>query len=202
MLDDAFSTRREGREEVRKLTEEFVRVATITAFHYARRIGRTLGLGPDDIADVRQELLLEVLRRFGYFDPARAAWTTFTHMVIRHAAAGLADRIADAQRVDGGFLDDLTVQRRGASVRLTDVLAASDGLSAAWSGVHDPIADIEKRLDLERFIEDLPDGLRCLCRLLQTEMPADAQRLSGLSKSEFYRQVEELGMRLRAVGLG
>jgi hypothetical protein len=66
----------------------------------------------------------------------------------------------------------------------------------------DPFADVDRRIDIERFVERLPDGLRRLCRLLQTEQPADAQRLSGLSKSEFYRQLDDLAMRLRAVGLG
>ena len=202
MLDDRCLEREESRKAVREITEEFVRVASATAYFYAKRIGRTLRLNPDDVDDARQELLLEVLRRFGYFDPARAAWSTFAGMIIRHAADELADRISGAQRIDGGFLDDVTVQVRGTRVRLTEVLAESDGLSAAWSGVFDPFADLEKRIDLERFIEGLPDGLRCLCRLLQTEMPADAQRLSGLSKSEFYRQIEELGMRLRTAGLG
>jgi RNA polymerase sigma-70 factor (ECF subfamily) len=61
---------------------------------------------------------------------------------------------------------------------------------------------VDRRIDIERFVERLPDSLRRLCRLLQTEQPADAQRLSGLSRSEFYRQIDELAMRLRAHGLG
>lgn len=201
-MDEKRLVQETSREDIWELTEEFLRIATAAASHYAWRIGKSLGLDVEDVADVRQELLLEVLRRSGYFDPARAAWATFADMIIRHAANDVADRIVGSQRNDGGFLNDITVPRRGVRVRLTDVLAEADGLSAAWSGADDPFVNTELRIDLERFIAGLPDALRCLCRLLQSEMPADAQRLSGLSKSEFYRQLEELGMRLRAAGLG
>lgn len=189
------------REEIAEITEACVRVASATASHYARRIARSLGLAAEDVADLRQELLLEVVRRCQGFDPTRAAWATFIDMVVRHAADELAERLAYGQRINAGFLDDLTTWRNRRRVRLTEVLSEGDGLGALWSGLGDPFADVDRRIDIERFVERLPDGLRRLCRLLQTEQPADAQRLSGLCKSEFYRQLDELAMRLRAVGL-
>ena len=82
------------------------------------------------------------------------------------------------------------------------MLSEVDGLGALWSGHHDPYGEIEQRIDVERFVDSLPDSLKRLCRLLQDEPPAEAQRLSGLSKSDFYRQLDELAMRLQAVGLG
>src|SRR6266511_1201926 len=189
-------------DEVRGMTEEFVQVAMETAAHHARRIARTLRLGGEDVADLRQEVLVEVLRRAVVFDRERAAWTTFVTMIIRHAAADLADRFACLQRQAGGSLEDWVRTRDGARVRRGDVLSEANGLGALWSGHRDPYAEIEQRIDVQRFVDSLPDSLKRLCRLLQDEPPAEAQRLSGLSKSDFYRQLDELAMRLRAVGLG
>ena len=191
----------EVREDLAGMTEACLRVANATAGHHARRIARSLGLAAADVADLRQELLLELVRRADAFDPSRAAWATFIDMIIRHAADGLAARLAYGKRLNAGFVDDLTTRRNGTRVRLTEVLTDGDGMGALWSGVGDPFAEVDRRIDIERFVQSLPDGLRRLCRLLQTEQPADALRLSGLSKSEFYRQLDELAMRLRAIGL-
>src|SRR5512132_4114489 len=103
-------------DEVRGMTEEFVQVAMETAAHHARRIARTLRLGREDVADLRQELLLEVLRRV-VFDRERAAWTTFVTMIIRHAADDLADRFACLQWQAGGSLEDWVRTPDGARVR-------------------------------------------------------------------------------------
>lgn len=191
------------RDEVFQLTEEFVGVATATANYYARRIAKTLRLRSSEIPDLRQELLLEVLRRAGGYDTGRAAWTTFADMIVRHAAEDLATRLKAAARRDGGFLDDLSVEQRdGSRVPLVELLEETEGLSGLWSGALDPVADIERRVDLERFVEGLPGNLKRLCRLLQAESMADALRLSGWSPAMFYRQINELRMRLVARDLG
>lgn len=199
------ASRRSGaiaaQEDVTKKAEAWVPLASTTASHYARRIVRSLRLTAEDVADIRQELLLEVVRRAPRFDPARAAWPTFIDMIIRHAADELAARVAADKRHNAGFLDDLTTRRHGVRVPLTAVVSESEGAGALWSGAGDAFAEVDRRIDIERFVERLPAGLRRLCRLLQTEQPADAQRLSGLSRSAFYRQLDELAMRLRAFGL-
>jgi RNA polymerase sigma-70 factor (ECF subfamily) len=189
-------------ETVEDLTDEFVRTAMATTDHYARRIARTLRLPETDIDDLRQDLLLEVLRRGVRFDPARAAWVTFVEMISRHAAADLATRLVQARRTHGGSIDAPVVMPDGSRLSLTEVLSEEDGLAALWNGPVDPFLDVERRIDLERFINALPDHLRRLCRLLQTETPAVAQRLSGASTAAFYRDLQDLRMRLRAVGLG
>jgi hypothetical protein len=142
-----------------------------------------------------------VVRRAPGFDPARAAWPTFIDMIIRHAADAVAARLVCGQRHNAGFLDDLTTRCHGVRVRSTEVVSEGEGLGALWSGAGDPFAEVDRRIDIERFVERLPGALRRLCRLLQSEQPADAQRLSGLSRSEFYRHLDELAMRLRAFGL-
>ncbi|MBX6323380.1 MAG: sigma-70 family RNA polymerase sigma factor [Rhodospirillaceae bacterium] len=177
-------------------SEGFVRTALGAADYHARRLGRSLGLGLMDIQDIRQDLLLEVLRRAPRFDPERASWVTFVEIVVRHAAADIAGRIVVARAVHGGSLDE--VREDG----LATEPAEGEGLDGIWRGAPDRFLDVERRLDVERFIAGLPDDLRRLCRLMQTESAGEAQRLSGLSPAEFYRQLQDLRMRLRSVGLG
>jgi DNA-directed RNA polymerase specialized sigma24 family protein len=122
-------------DEVRGMTEEFVRVAMETAAHHARRIARTLRLGREDVADLRQELLLEVLRRAIVFDQSRAAWTTFVSMIIRHAADDPADRFACLRRQSGCSLEELVRTRDGARVRRRELLSEADGLGGSGRAI-------------------------------------------------------------------
>lgn len=182
------------------LTEEFVRVGLAAAHHYASRLARRLGLPASDIADLRQELLLDLVRRAGLFD-GRAGWATFADLVSRHASHDLAGRVIRDRRRHGGSLDDL-IRVGHALLPRHAVLADADGLGAWWNGGADAFAATEQRLDVERFLAGLPARLRRLCRLLACEEVADAQRLSGLSRSRFFRDITDLRMRLRAAGLG
>ncbi|MBF0354930.1 MAG: sigma-70 family RNA polymerase sigma factor [Alphaproteobacteria bacterium] len=154
----------------------------------ARRIGRSLRLPPSDIHDIRQELLLELVRRAPRFD-GQAPWPAFARMVIRHAGQDTADRWVRHQRRLGGSLEDIEQCSEG------------DGLSAWWAGGVSGASAIHLRLDLQRFLESLPAGLRRLCHLLADEDRADALAGSGFSRSEFFRQLLELRMRLRAFGI-
>jgi len=154
----------------------------------ARRIGRTLRLPPPDIGDVRQELLLELVRRAPRFD-GQASWPTFAKLVIRHAGQDVADRLVRERGRHGGSIDD------------TERTSEDDGLAAWWTGGAAGAGAIHQRLDIQRFLEGLPPRLRRLCHLLAEEDHADALAGSGFSRSEFFRQIHELRMRLRAFGL-
>jgi RNA polymerase sigma-70 factor (ECF subfamily) len=189
-------------EETERLTDEFVTAALATADHYARKTARTLRLPAAEIDDLRQELLMEVLVRSARFDARRAAWITFVDLVVRHEAHALASRLRQACRLHNRSIEDPVPLSEGRKARLAEVMPDTEGIAALWSPPFDPFAAAELRIDIERFVADLPDRLRRLCRLLQTEDIADALRLSGLSTAQFYRELRELRMRLRALGLG
>ncbi|MBI5121306.1 MAG: sigma-70 family RNA polymerase sigma factor [Rhodospirillales bacterium] len=153
----------------------------------ARRIGRSLRLPASDIHDIRQDLLLELVRRAPRFD-GQAPWSAFASLVIRHAGQDAADRWVRHRLRHGGSLGDIEP-------------ASEDGLSAWWAGGVAGPGAIHLRLDIQRFLESLPEGLRRLCHLLADEDRAEALAGSGLSRSEFFRQLHELRMRLRAFGI-
>ena len=162
-------------------------VGMAAANRCACRIGRSLRLSASDIHDIRQDLLLELVRRAPRFD-GQASWTTFAQMVVRHAGQDVADRWHRHHRRHGGSLDD--------SER-----ANEEGLAAWWAGGFVSSGAIHLRLDIQRFLENLPDGLRLLCQLLANEERSEALAKSGFSRSEFFRKLHELRMRLRAFGI-
>lgn len=184
------------------LTDEFVRIALAKADHHARTLARRLGQTGADVDDLRHDLLLEVVRRARAYSARRAAWSTFVELVVRNAAAELASRLIEERRVVSRSIDEPIAQTAGVALTHGNILPTDAGMAAFWGGVPDPFVAAENRIDIERFVQGLPSALQRICRLLQTETPTVAQQRSGLSPAEFYREVHELRMRLRAIGLG
>ena len=169
------------------LAPERLSILQASAKHHARRIAHRVIDPSTDISDISQSLFLAALRRIGRFDPWRATWSTFVDLLVEHAAWDYTKERLPHRRHAGGSLDDPA--RLGAT--------PSPGLEEP-----DPtFTQAERALDVERAIEALPEHLRRLCRLLQLEPPSVAQRRSGLSQAEFYRQITEIRMRFRAFGL-
>ena len=154
----------------------------------ARRIGRTLRVPLADVADIRQSLLLELVRRAPRFGQ-QASWSTFANLVVRHAGQEVADQLVRDYRRHGGSIDEI------------EDVAETDGLTAWWGTGTSGVSAMHLRLDIERFLEGLPENLQRLCHLLAEEDRSTAQTLSGFSRSEFFRQIHELRMRLRAQGI-
>jgi hypothetical protein len=140
-----------------------------------------MGLSDADREDVEQDIMLALLERRRFFDPARGAWSSFADRVARQAAQGAADEIGADRRVRGGSLDE--------------------GGIPLWRIV-DPRSDPEEEVwlprALSRFIAELPSNLSLIAKLaLQADGDlATAQRRSGLSSSEFYRRLREIRYRM------
>lgn len=176
-----------GERAPHMLAPERLSILQASVHHHARRVANRWVDPGADIADIRQSLLLATLTRLSRFDPERASWSTFVDLLVEHAAWDYTTQRLPHRRHDGGSLDDPA--RLGAT-------------PSPELGEPDPaFTQTERLLDVERAIEALPEHLRRLCRLLQLEPPLVAQRRSGLSQAEFYRQVTEIRMRFRAFGL-
>src|SRR5882724_9987861 len=59
----------------------------------ARGLVRRLGLPGHEQEDLRQELLVDLIARLKWFDPARGTLNAFANVIIRHRAGRLARRI-------------------------------------------------------------------------------------------------------------
>lgn len=172
-----------------------LRVMMAAAAYHARKVARTMRLSDVDREDAEQDILLVLLERRRFFDPARGAWSSFADRVARQAAQGVADEIGAARRVRGGSRD----QPAGDDGNTT----LGELIDADQSPIGDPEQDLQLPLALAAFIAGLPDELALVARmsLLEDGDLAEAQRHSGLSTSEFYRRLREVRYRLVCVGI-
>jgi DNA-directed RNA polymerase specialized sigma24 family protein len=166
-----------------------LRVMMAAAAYHARKVARTMRLSDVDREDVEQDILLVLLERRRFFDPARGAWSSFADRVARQAAQGVADAIGGDRRLYSGSLDQRAGD--GGSTTLGELIA--DRLQGP-----DTEQTLQLSLTLARFVAELPDELALVARLslLEDGDLAESQRRSGLSTSEFYRRLREVRYRL------
>jgi DNA-directed RNA polymerase specialized sigma24 family protein len=172
-----------------------LRTMMAAAAYQARRVARTLKLSPAEREDVEQEILLVLLERRRFFDPARGPWTPFAHRIARQAAQSVADALVAARKICAVSLDqpwDAALDRELAA--LADAIA-DDAVPGE--------ADILYDMSLMGFLTTLPPELRCAAdaALAADGELADAQRALGLSTTEFYRRLREVRYRLFSIGL-
>jgi DNA-directed RNA polymerase specialized sigma24 family protein len=174
-------------QEERPFDARMLRVMMGVAAYHARKVARTMGLGDAEREDVEQDILLALLERRRFFDPARGAWSSFAELVARQAAQLVADDIGADRRVQAGSLD--------ASPENGDIVS---DLRAAVESKMTSTPDHELPLSVARFVADLPEELAMVAKAALEEDGdiADAQRNSGLSSSEFYRRLREVRVRL------
>jgi hypothetical protein len=182
--------------EPRALDANMLRVMMAAAAYQARRVARTLKLSDAEREDAEHEILLVLLERRRFFDPARGPWTPFAHRIARQAAQSVADNLAAARRLYVSL--DQSTAETGARDSETTTLA--DTLSDDSAPTE---ADILDALALVSFVSTLPPELRLVAEAaLEADGElADVQRALRLSTSEFYRRLREIRYRLFTMGL-
>jgi DNA-directed RNA polymerase specialized sigma24 family protein len=174
------------------LDQHELRTLMGAAAYQARRVARALKLSRAEREDAEQEILLALLERRRFFDPARGLWSPFAHRVARQAAQSVADALAAARRLDSVPLDQPAVEmvlRQEEPATLGETIANDAAPNES---------DILDKLSLIRFVAELPPELRLVAEaaLMADGDLADAQRTSGLSASEFYRRLREIRYRV------
>lgn len=146
----------------------------------ASRIVGATGYTPDDWEDLRQELLLDYVRRQPKFDPARGDQRGFVFGVLRNHAAKLAK----------------AGNRARAASELPDALP--DACACATTRVE---AELHLRIDVHAVLSRLPEHLRILAVQLTEMSPGEVCRESGRSRSCIYRWIAELRRAFISAGL-
>ena len=188
--------RRTGPRPQRPLDQRELRILMGAAAYHSRRVARTIGLGDAEREDVEQDILLALLERRRFFDPARGAWSPFADRVSRQAAQGLADEIVRYRRthtaINDGPNDD-----NGEPSDVEAALEAQRGTST------DPQEDLQLPAAIARFVTELPPELALVAHFALKEDGdlAEAQRRSMVSTSEFYRRLREIRYRLVCAGI-
>jgi DNA-directed RNA polymerase specialized sigma24 family protein len=185
--NNALQTAEQSSADCAALDSSMLATLLEVAASRARQVGRTLRLAAADREDVEQAIVLGVLERRSYFDPERGSWRSFAVLVARQLAQKLADELVVAWNRAGPSLDEQATSPLAMDV--PEPASASDA-----STLH---------LAVQRFVSELPDHLALVARLAFAEEGdfANAHRLSGLSRAEFYRRLREVRYRLVSLGI-
>jgi len=130
---------------------------------------RGYGLPRDEQQDLIQEAALQCWARFGAFDPARAALSTYIELVVASKMTWLIRARLAAKRSSG------TVES------LTDL----DGEPVA----HTP--DLCLRLDVFRTLSRLPVAAQEVVLMLADDSPTDVSRATAISRTAIYRIIQK-----------
>jgi hypothetical protein len=158
--------------------------------YHARQLARLCAVPGMEISDYEQDLVADLLERSDRFDPSQSSYPTFADRLIRKRVASL---------LESGS------RTRCASVGGHDGHAAVEGAletEGLWPTSRLPAHErICLRLDLERFIEQLPMRLRRCCMWLMALNRRAAASGMGLHHSSLYEAAAELKRRAGEVGL-
>jgi RNA polymerase sigma factor (sigma-70 family) len=171
-----------------------------SADRIARRIVRQCRTPGHEQEDFRQDLLLDLFARLKNFQPSRGDLGAFAASCFEHRASRLIERIKrNRMTMSPVSLDD--PQPGGDGLTIGDSVAEADGYGAWLGQVTDAFADVERRIDLERVLETLPGEFLSLCTEMTERSPHDLAKVSGTSRATFYRQLQELRLRLLVAGI-
>jgi|GEM_PF-2576895 len=175
---------------------DMLRVMRAAAAFQARSVARTLKLSPADQADAEHEILLILLERRHYFDPARGPWPAFARLVARQAAQGLADTLMAARRLCPISMDELAASEENRD----DTTPVADALRDHTAPTENDMLDA---ISIASFVRRLPPELNVVVTaVLEADGElGEAQRATGLSTSEFYRRLREVRYRMFSLGM-
>jgi DNA-directed RNA polymerase specialized sigma24 family protein len=163
------------------------------------RLRRRLRLSRADQEDLRQDLLLDLIRRLPAFDARRGTIGAFAGIVLRNQSARIAARVVRDRRAVRGRVLSLDAPA-GDGSRLANRLCESDSLST-WHGQCGMVeAAIDARIDLARVLGALHPRERWLCAAAAgCRLHLLADREVG-SRATLYRRLRDLRCVLAAHG--
>ena len=165
----------------------------------ASRLWRRVRVPRADLDDLRQDLLVDLIRRLPAFDARRGTVAAFAGIILRNQASRIAMRLRRERRATGGDL--LSLDAAGGDGRtLADRLGEDDGL-AVWNGRCAAIEDmIERRIELARALGVLEARDLRLCAAM-ANCPIRGLVDRGLgSRATLYRRLHNLRCVLAANG--
>jgi DNA-directed RNA polymerase specialized sigma24 family protein len=150
----------------------------------ASQLVKTLGLPCAERDDLRQELLLDYLRRRDRYQSGRGEHRGFIYGVVRNRASRLAVQGRRRSLVSEPVDDQVLLQHVEAS--LPAVLSAQA---------------LETQIDVRKLLTTLPEHLREVAVLLSEMSVPDVQRHTGKSRARIYQFIDEIRQAFREAGL-
>jgi DNA-directed RNA polymerase specialized sigma24 family protein len=172
------------------MTARFDSYAVERATLHARLLAATAGFGWDDTDDLKQELLLDCLRRSPKFGAARGEWGGFVRGVMRNQAAALIVRRHRRARheVLAGDLGDPDSEDM-------------EGAVFEGGGQRDVATRLDLSIDVRRVLQELPVRLQRLACLLAELPVSEVCLVTGKSRSRIYQMIRQLRTAFVQAGL-
>jgi hypothetical protein len=159
------------------------RAVKFIRFH-ARQLARQRAVPGLEIEDYEQEFMADLLERSLRFDSSRSSYLTFADRLIRNRVTSLLESGSRMRTTSAGGHDGHAI---------VDAALETEGL---WPTSRLPAHERAcLRLDLERFIEQLPNRLRLCCAWLMALNRRAAASGMGLHHSSLYEAAAELKQR-------
>jgi len=157
--------------------------------HKARQLIGKYGFTHDDYEDLRQDMVLDLLRRLPQFDPGRACQNTFISRVVdRKVATIIRHRRQEKRdyRREAGSLDEPIEADDGGTVERGQAISQDDNDLNSGKQNRIEFERIDMRLDISIAIADLPPDLRALAERLKADTIAQIARDLGVPRSTLY----------------
>lgn len=174
---------------------------TIKRIRYlASKLSRQNAVPGMDREDFEQDLVLDLLRRIGRHDPARASLETFAEHVIDNRVATLtrpcARLRAERQQVS------IDIAPTGNGDEQTPGELSKESLTTAADAKPSDVEDVlSLRIDIDRFIGKLSPALRLCAEIMGNGNVAEGASKAGLHRSTIYERLAQLRVEAAAVGL-
>lgn len=166
-------------------------------------VGR-YGLSYDDVEDIRQDLLLDLLKRLPHYNSQLSQRKTFIHRLIEHELADLLSaRQAGCRdhRLRTDSLDDPVCEEDGIMLLLMDTLDERHVLRMQGRTRRSPEEVTELRVDLERLLATLTPEQRQICAQLIDHTVTEVARMLAVPRTSIQDIVQKLRVLFNAAGL-
>jgi len=165
----------------------------------SRKLIGKAGFIPDDLEDIRQEIILDLLQRLPNYDPAKSSRHTFINDLIdnritdmvREKIALKRDYQAEPQSLDaavGGFIASGAVTKK----------------ELPWNRGMKMMSEFEifeMRQDIIRVLEKLPPNLREICFRLLSDNICTVAEETGIPKATLIGHLKKIRNHFEISGL-
>ncbi len=159
--------------------------------HKAWQLIGKYGFTRDDYDDLQQDMMLDLLRRLGKYDPDRAALSTFVSRIVDRKISNLIRHRRQEKRDYRRQVCplDAQVEDQDGQPRGLDEILSQDTYDQEVERHDRPETERgDLKLDMSLALDDLPAELRDLARRLQTRTVAEIARDLGVPRSSLYEK--------------
>ncbi|MFB3892014.1 MAG: sigma-70 family RNA polymerase sigma factor [Phycisphaerae bacterium] len=178
---------------------------TLNRIHFkARQMMGHHGFTENDFDDLRQELMLDVLRRLPKFRDDRGGIKIFICDLIDNRIADLVDyheaQCRDRRRVDRS-LDEEAREEDGEQTSFGETITEDDARGRLGRRDRSRQEQAELALDMAATLGRLDEADRRLCLQLMVKTPLEIARETGARRGGIYERIARIRGKFAAAGL-